>query len=170
MLDDTKCFIKDENGVFIQITYKKLKKLREESYEIRKKKFAKYKSMLFEIDSDIFNEYHSEVSRNKYWQKKEDSIKKISINGFIDSEDDDEYDVIPDLSVNIENETERKIELKELNKALMELNDEDYEIIKKIFFEGIGIREYARIVGIPFSTLKYKLHKIYEKIKKLIKN
>ena len=93
MFENAKCFIKNEDGTFTEISYRKLKELRKNSEDFRKKKFAKYRNMLFEINPDIYDEYNSEISKIKYWRAKEDSIKKLSINGFIDSEDDDEYDV-----------------------------------------------------------------------------
>ena len=147
-----------------------MKELRKNSEDFRKKKFAKYRNMLFEINPDIYDEYNSEISKIKYWRAKEDSIKKLSINGFIDSEDDDEYDVIPDLKVNIENDTERKLELDALNKALLSLSDEEYKLIKAIFFDGISLRQYASKNNIPLTSLYRSKEKIINKLKKYLKN
>jgi len=168
--NNSKCFIKNEDGTFTEISYRKLKELRKNSEDFRKKKFAKYRNMLFEINPDIYDEYNSEISKIKYWRAKEDSIKKLSINGFIDSEDDDEYDVIPDLKVNIENDTERKLELDALNKALLSLSDEEYKLIKAIFFDGISLRQYASKNNIPLTSLYRSKEKIINKLKKYLKN
>lgn len=173
MNKNSKCFIKNADGSFQQITYEKLCELKKKSKKFRDKKFAKVDGVLFEISKDKYNEYNAEDSKNKYSKNKEEKLRKISLSIYINNDDkktDEMYELIPALKVNVENETERKIELEELNNALLSLSDEEYEIIRNLFFKGLSIRKYSEQIGIPKSVLFDKKEKIIKKLKKILKN
>jgi DNA-directed RNA polymerase specialized sigma24 family protein len=54
--------------------------------------------------------------------------------------------------------------------ALMQLDTEEYELIKNIIFDEKTIRKYAEILGIPFTTIQSRKEKILEKLRKFLKN
>ena len=70
----------------------------------------------------------------------------------------------------MEFEIERKMEIEKLEEALFQLNDEEYNLIKALFFEQKTLREYAKMLGIPFMTIQNRKNKILEKLKKFLKN
>ena len=43
-------------------------------------------------------------------------------------------------------------------------------VIKALFFEQKTLREYAKMLGIPFMTIQNRKNKILEKLKKFLKN
>ena len=45
----------------------------------------------------------------------------------------------------------------------------EYEIIKALFYKEDTIREYAKEIGTPFTTIQSQKQKILEKLKKLLK-
>ena len=53
--------------------------------------------------------------------------------------------------------------------ALLQLTEEEYKLIKALFFENKTLREYAAIVGKHYTTIQDKRDRILEKLKKFIK-
>ena len=68
---------------------------------------------------------------------------------------------------NIEATFERKIEIEKLRLALLQLTEEEYKLIKALFFENKTLREYAAIVGKHYTTIQDKRDRILEKLKNL---
>ena len=62
-----------------------------------------------------------------------------------------------------------KIEIEKLRIALLQLTEEEYKLIKALFFENKTLREYAAIVGKHYTTIQDKRDRILEKLKKFIK-
>ena len=67
-------------------------------------------------------------------------------------------------------EVERKIEIEKLKKALLQLTEKEYELIKALFYEENSVRNYAKNIGIPFTAIQSQKKRILEKLKKLLKN
>ena len=74
------------------------------------------------------------------------------------------------MNYDIESEVERKLEIERLKKALLQLDAEEYKLIKELFYKEIPLREYARINGIPFTTVQGRKDKIIKKLKNILKN
>ena len=70
---------------------------------------------------------------------------------------------------NVEANFERKNEIEKLRLALLQLSEEEYKLIKALFFENKTLREYAAIVGKHYTTIQDKRDRILEKLKKFIK-
>lgn len=171
MDDNAKCFIKIKKDFYEEITYKELKNRRLTNKTYFNKRFIPVDGMLLEVSEDGYKDFYRDVERHKYYikqEKKQDiySIEKLKY----DSEDFNNKDVIPDLTVNIEAEIEKKDEIDNLLKALSKLTAEEYQIIKTIFYSEESIRNYAKRTGIPFSTIRSRKEKILKKLKKILKN
>lgn len=63
----------------------------------------------------------------------------------------------------------KEIEIEQLKEALLQLNDEEYQIIKALFYDEKSLRDYAKVIGVSYGTVLYKERKILEKLKKLLK-
>lgn len=59
--------------------------------------------------------------------------------------------------------------LKKNEKNTVQLSEEEYKLIKALFFENKTLREYAAIVGKHYTTIQDKRDRILEKLKKFIK-
>ena len=59
--------------------------------------------------------------------------------------------------------------MEKLKNALLQLNKDEYKLIKALFFEQKSVREYAETIDIPYSTIQYKKKKILKKLKKILK-
>ena len=81
----------------------------------------------------------------------------------------DDKQVIIDDTINVENEIERKNEIEELKKALLKLDNDEYKMIRELFFKEKTVREYAKVLGLPYATVQYKKKQVLKKLKKLMK-
>lgn len=170
MNKNSKCFIKQKNGSYKEITYGELIERRKRYKNYKNKKFIKVEDMLFEVSKAEFDDYHNEDERNKYKFNNERKITTISIEGIASNSAFRENNFIADLVTDIESEIEKRIELQKLNNALLKLSDEEYEIIKKLFYEKLSIRKYAKSIGIPKTTLSRNTKKILKKLKIFLEN
>ena len=103
--------------------------------------------------------------------KKEE--KQISIDEMPKDDDDIEVrgaDILKDNNVDVDFEVQKKIELEQLKKELLKLSEDDYKIIKALFFNEQTVRKYAKQTGIPVMTIQNRKMKILEKLKKILKN
>lgn len=168
--EDSKCFIKIENGIYEEITYKELLKRERDSVIYRRKKFIEIEEILLEVSINDYQNYYREMERNKYCEKVLEKLSVISIEELCTNEEIRGIDIIEDQECNIVNETIRKIEIEKLKDALLSLDVQEYEIIKNLFFEEKTLREYAEMLNIPFTTIESRKLKILEKLKKFLEN
>lgn len=168
MNDNAKCFIKIKKGIYEEIKYKDLKEKRKRFITYKNKKFIKIEDSLLEVSKKEYEIIESEDQRRKY-------VKRIEKKKVISYDNKDEngtvlINSIKDVNYDIESEVERKLEIERLKKALLQLNDDEYKLIKELFYKEIPLREYARINGIPFTTVQGRKDKIIKKLKNILKN
>lgn len=168
MKDNAKCFIKIKKDIYEEIQYKDLKEKRKRFITYKNKKFIKIEDSLLEVSKKEYEIIESEDQRRKY-------VKRIEKKKVISYDNKDEngtvlINSIKDVNYDIESEVERKLEIERLKKALLQLNDDEYKLIKELFYKEIPLREYARINGIPFTTVQGRKDKIIKKLKNILKN
>lgn len=168
MKDNAKCFIKIKKGIYEEIQYKDLKEKRKRFITYKNKKFIKIEDSLLEVSKKEYEIIESEDQRRKY-------VKRIEKKKVISYDNKDEngtvlINSIKDVNYDIESEVERKLEIERLKKALLQLNDDEYKLIKELFYKEISLRKYARINGIPFTTVQSRKDKIIKKLKNILKN
>ncbi len=172
MKDNAKCFIRIEKGKFEEITYKELEKRRKITKEYNNKKFIPVQGMLLEVTEVEYKNFYKDVERQKYVTREAKRFIFSSINELARNDENNEVrgrDRLPDVSVDIDFVVLRKLEVEQLKNALLELSDDEYQLIKAIFFEEKTIREYAQIVGKPFMTIQNRKNSILKKLKKRLK-
>ena len=146
MKESAKCFIKIKKGIYEEITYKELKEKRNKYITYKNKRFIQLDDILLEVSKREYETIDAEEQRFKYIYRTERNIKLISY----DKEDENGTvlkDVISDSNYNLEN-----------------------KLIKALFFEQKSLREYAKIIGKHWTTVEDDRNKIFEKLKKFIKN
>ena len=70
------------------------------------------------------------------------------------------------VSAKIEN---LSAEIEELKKALLKLDNDEYKMIRELFFKEKTVREYAKVLGLPYATVQYKKKQVLKKLKNLMK-
>ena len=169
MKEDAKCFIRVEKGIYEEIPYKELEKrrLKDESYKNRK--FIYVNKMLMEVSKDEYIDYYREIERNRYSKKVLKKFSNISIEQQQNENEDITKDVIADSNCNVEFEIIRKSEIEKLKKALLELTEEEYKIIKALFYDEESLRYVADKMGKHYTTIQHHRDRILKKISKKIK-
>lgn len=166
-----KCFIKRKDNTYEEITYKELELRRRTKPSYKEKYFIYIHKMLMEVSHEDYIEYHRERERNRYAKSVTEKLSAFSIeslNAADDGSDFNDKDVLTDTSNNVEEIALKNIEIKKLNEALLLLTEVEIQIINAIFYKEKTLREYAKSIGIPHSTLEYREKIILEKLKKLI--
>lgn len=166
MNENAKCFIKRSKGDYEEITYKELE-IRRILYEdtYKRKRFIPVQGMLLEVSIAEYKEFYKDVERHKYCKKVSKANNLVSLD-----ELEEERSSIADIDTNIEAQVERNLEVERLKQALLKLDNNEYEIIKALFYDEKTVREYAKTLGVPFMTLQNRKKKILEKIKKYLKS
>ena len=125
--------------------------------------------MLLEVSNKGYKDFYTDVERKKYCKKIARDITIVSLDE-MRSEDFRDKDVIEDTNVDIEFEIQRKIEIEQLKNALLKLDNDEYKLIRALFFEQKSIREYAKEIRIPFMTIQNRKNKVLKKLNKILKN
>ena len=129
--------------------------------------------MLLEVEKEEYEDFYREVERHKYVIGESKRFTHISIDEMPKDDDDIEVrgaDILKDNNVDVDFEVQKKIELEQLKKELLKLSEDDYKIIKALFFNEQTVRKYAKQTGIPVMTIQNRKMKILEKLKKILKN
>lgn len=169
MNDNAKCFVKISKGIFEEISYSELEKRRKKINTYKNKKFIYIHGMLMEVSRQEYTDYYQEIERNRYAKKVLGKLQVISIDKLKEDQEFRDKEFIEDSNTNVETEIERKFEIEQLKDALLQLTDEEYKIIKALFYDKNTVREYAKKVGIPFTTIQNRKNKILKKLKKFLK-
>lgn len=169
MKDNAKCFIKIGKGIYEEITYEELEKRRKIVNSYNEKKFIYIHGMLLEVSKKGYEDYYTEIERNRYCKKVLQKLQVVSIEELNSDEDMNDKEVIADISKDTEFEIERKIEIEQLRKALLKLDKEEYKMIRELFFNEKTMTEYARNTGCGISTIFDRKVKVLEKLKKILK-
>lgn len=180
----TKFYIKDENGVFLSIDgvtrYTCLEG--QALYEFLKTEDGKRRCFHIEIDEDgnkigieatpeFLKKEESEKNHAAYLerQKVELGLEIISANIIVrDNETDVELiETVADVTVNVENDALKSIDLQNLRKALKQLTEPEYDLIYHLFLakEPLTERQYGAERGLPQKTVNCRKQAIFRKLK-----
>lgn len=113
-----------------------------------------------EIDAERREKYHIPM-RYGYDSEEDDAIKS-DFNRLLIDEMANPLDVIMD-AIEIQERKERHLKLKA---AMKELSEEEFDLIYKIFFKGMARVKMAELEGVSETTIRKRLNKIFEKIRK----
>ena len=86
----------------------------------------------------------------------------------LDALEDDGYN-IASSEASVDDVVVDKLLLACLFEALAELSGEDRRLIGALFYEGKSERDVSAVMGIPFTTLNYRKHKILQRLRKKLK-
>lgn len=161
--NDSKCFIITKDGEYEEITYEELKIRKQLFEEYQYKHFIALHNMLLEVTKKDYQDFYKEFERYRYYEKLEKhfnilSIEKVLFEG---------KDIFKDNKDFFYDE-ERKEDIERIRKALYNLDYDEYKLIKALFFDGKTVREYAKKIGIPKSTVENRKKSIMKKMKNFL--
>lgn len=134
----------------------------------------------FEVNKEIYDVYNKSKDKEKYFMT---NLKKDKI--LIDTENEkikvvkckeisfdellkNKTDIADDF--NLEEFVLLSIMIKKLEKALNQLEDEEYKIIVELFFNLKSERKLAKELNFTRDRIKYLKNKILNKLKDILKN
>ena len=139
------------NGQFVEVT--------DEVYQVYMK--GDRKMRYFETDLKIERMILSEEGEVKrIIPSREDSLNRLS---------DDNARQFADTSESVEDIVLRRVAEEDLHQALRKLNDEEYALIRAMFYDGLTERAYARILGVSQAAVHKKKMRILNKLKNFLK-
>ncbi len=122
------------------------------------------KKEIYEEMCNVNGESRRRAYINKLAKENEISLQRLDEIGFsIEKQTLQNQKLIEDEIVN-------KLMIEKMKFAISTLDDDEKELIRKIFFDGLSERELAKIVGITNVAINKKLKKILSKIKFFIEN
>ena len=126
-----------------------------------------------EVPIEMLATHRKETHRREYLKKvvRELDISITSLDIITDAETEaiNGEQILPLVSVNLEEDLMDKLEREELYKAIKKLKKEEQILIQALFFHGYTEREWMRVTGVPQKTINDRKRKIIEKLKKILK-
>lgn len=130
-------------------------------------------TIVMEATQEMYDEWHREEERKR--RKKEDEKKRgyklVSMDAEIQSSEIEDltlHDVIPDESVNVEEDVSNNCMVHNLKEILKELSNEEMDLITKLYLSSnpLTVRAYAEQIGMSHVAVLKRKKAVFEKIKK----
>lgn len=120
------------------------------------------------VSEEIYRTYWKGVRKERYFAESDIHNKVFSYNA-LDTEEMNGSDLFGDYtSLPLEEQVIQSLENQTLQRALQRLDNQERELIYKIYIYNISLRKIARNENIPVTTLQYRHKKILLKLKNYI--
>ena len=123
---------------------------------------------LIPVSREVYDNYYTLKRRERYLEESDISKGLLYFSNF-DTEDGNFIDNVADKTVNVEKLVETGMMIRELYKALNSLNEDERELIERIFFEEEAIREIARNEKVSHVAIQKRRNRILNKLKEILK-
>ena len=132
-----------------------------------KKEFYLYvNGQKVKVSEEIYKVYWREREHEKYLEQVD---RKNHLLFFSSLDHDAHYvDNIVDESVDVAKIVETQMMIESLRYAISKLNDEERDIIERLYFNDETLRSVAKLKSITHPALMKRRNKILEKLKKFI--
>ena len=132
-----------------------------------KKEFYLYvNGQKVKVSEEIYKVYWREREHEKYLEQVD---RKNHLLFFSSLDHDGHYvDNIVDESVDVAKIVETQMMIESLRYAISKLNDEERDIIERLYFNDETVRSVAKLKDITHPALIKRRNKILEKLKKII--
>ena len=132
-----------------------------------KKEFYLYvNGQKVKVSEEIYKVYWREREHEKYLEQVD---RKNHLLFFSSLDHDGHYvDNIVDESVDVAKIVETQMMIESLRYAISKLNDEERDIIERLYFNDETLRTVAKLKSITHPALMKRRNKILEKLKKFI--
>ncbi|HAZ6778153.1 TPA: sigma-70 family RNA polymerase sigma factor [Enterococcus faecalis] len=119
------------------------------------------------VSEDIYKVYWREKEHEKYLEQVD---KKNHLLFFSSLDHDGNFvDNLADESVDVEKIIETRILIETVRKAMSRLNDEEREIIERLYFNDETLSSVARSKKVSYQAIQWRKNNILKKLKVLLK-
>ena len=157
------------NGEYQEITLEEHTSRRESDVEYQSKKFIGLHGMIMEVSENDYLDFYRAKRRQKYLTECAIERGDVSCDALTTDEFNGE-NVLADLSEDVAEQVISQMMVDKLNKALLQLSEDEQLLIYHHYYAGIPETELAEIYGITQQAVSKKITKIRAKLKNLIEN
>lgn len=119
------------------------------------------------VSEDIYKVYWREKEHEKYLEQVD---KKKHLLFFSSLDHDGNFvDNLADESVDVEKIIETQILIETVRKAMSRLNDEERDIIERLYFNDETLSSVARSKKVSYQAIQWRKNNILKKLKVLLK-
>lgn len=119
------------------------------------------------VSEDIYKVYWREKEHEKYLEQVD---KKNHLLFFSSLDHDGNFvDNLADESVDVEKIIETRILIETVRKVMSRLNDEEREIIERLYFNDETLSSVARSKKVSYQAIQWRKNNILKKLKVLLK-
>ena len=119
------------------------------------------------VSEDIYKVYWREKEHEKYLEQVD---KKNHLLFFSSLDHDGNFvDNLADESVDVEKIIETRILIETVRKAMSRLNDEERDIIERLYFNDETLSSVARSKKVSYQAIQWRKNNILKKLKVLLK-
>ena len=119
------------------------------------------------VSEQIYKVYRREKEHEKYLEQVD---KKNHLLFFSSLDHDGNFvDNLADESVDVEKIIETQILIETVRKAMSRLNDEEREIIERLYFNDETLSSVARSKKVSYQAIQWRKNNILKKLKVLLK-
>ena len=120
-----------------------------------------------EVSEQIYKVYWREKEHEKYLEQVD---KKNHLLFFSSLDHDGNFvDNLADESVDVEKIIETQILIETVRKAMSELNDEERDIIERLYFNDETLSSVARSKKVSYQAIQWRKNNILKKLKVILK-
>ena len=137
-----------------------------EDFKMKKEFYLYVNGQKVKVSEEIYKVYWREREHEKYLEQVD---RKNHLLFFSSLDHDGHYvDNIVDESVDVAKIVETQMMIESLRYAISKLNDEERDIIERLYFNDETLRSVAKLKSITHPALMKRRNKILEKLKKII--
>ena len=137
-----------------------------EDFKMKKEFYLYVNGQKVKVSEEIYKVYWREREHEKYLEQVD---RKNHLLFFSSLDHDGHYvDNIVDESVDVAKIVETQMMIESLRYAISKLNDEERDIIERLYFNDETLRSVAKLKSITHPALIKRRNKILEKLKKFI--
>lgn len=137
-----------------------------EDFKMKKEFYLYVNGQKVKVSEEIYKVYWREREHEKYLEQVD---RKNHLLFFSSLDHDGHYvDNIVDESVDVAKIVETQMMTESLRYAISKLNDEERDIIERLYFNDETLRSVAKLKSITHPALMKRRNKILEKLKKFI--
>ena len=165
-MQKTRYYIRRENRM-IHVTQKEFQACIESKRDEGPVYMIRMDHYILEVPRDKYMEFYRDKSREQYLFRQAAIYQVTSYNN-MDTDEILGIDMIPDESVQVEDEVIRNLQFEKLHRCIKQLPPEDEELIRIAYFEEMSEREMAKLYGISQPAIHKRKMKILFFLKKLM--
>lgn len=156
-----------ENNSYIEISSKEFFNRKKLNKEYEKKRFIFLHGMLMEVSENVYREFYKEERRQRYLEEAAEENHVLLYDSLTTDELNGEAAMM-DPGMSVVDIVEQKMLKEELIRGIQQLDAEEQELLRLVYFEEMTERVIAAKYGVSQVAIHKKKAKVLGKLKKIL--